>query len=109
MESGWFQGLLVPTGPCVWAPAGAAMRLLSLQAMRWAVWLLNHLQPLQEESLHPQEGGNEFTDLASCSVPVWALGIGDGVLRSIWDMRAEVIITSFHVKNGEQRNTVFLI
>ena len=29
MESGWFQGLLVPTGPCVWAPGEAAMRLLS--------------------------------------------------------------------------------
>lgn len=77
--------------------------------MRWAVWLLNHFQPLQEESLHPQEGGNEFTDLASCNVSVWALGIGDGVLRSIWDMRAGVTITSFHLKNGEQRNTVFLI
>ena len=79
------------------------------QARRGAVWLLSHFQPLQEESFHPQAGGNEFTNLASCSVSVWALGIDDGVLRSIWDMRAEMTITSFRVKNSGQRDTGFLI
>lgn len=64
------RGCLIPQTPA-WAPGEAAMRR--------AVWFLGHLRPLQEESLDHQKEGKEFTHLASHSVSIWALGIGDGV------------------------------
>lgn len=86
------------------------MRLPSLQAMRWADLALATTSLSRKKAYILRKEEMSLLTLASCSIPVWALGIGDGVLRSIWDMRAaEVIITSFHVKNGEQRNTMFLI